>query len=145
MVRLVVLVAVLTGFLSACSSIPSATKHDPRTTESQELEFEYAPNELEYLNEGKHHPAVQVLLTQAEDERKFGTMSQALAYLDQARQIQPRNSAILYRQAWLNLELGRLRAAQQLLQRAKLYMSSDESLQRRVMALQEKIDAKRGY
>jgi tetratricopeptide (TPR) repeat protein len=142
-VRLVVLVFVVISFLSACSIIPSEELNDPRLSQSSE-EQEGSGNELIRLDEGTHHPAIQVLLSQAEEARQQGNSRQALSYLDQARQIQPRNSAIFYRQAWLNYELGNLSQAQQLLQRAKLYMNADKILQQRVISLQNDIDATSG-
>ena len=160
MVRLVVLVFFI-GFLTACSSVPNSMKHDPRSHQSHEvdgngffpegyLQKEYIQqDDILRLDEGKHHPAVQVLLTQAEDARQSGNHQQALSYLDRARQIQPRNSAIFYRQAWLNYQLGELQQAQQLLQRAHVFLRSSNAshdiLQRRITALQGKIDAKSGY
>jgi len=140
---LVVLVFVVISFLSACSSIPSSELNDPRSAQSYE-ENKGQNNQLIRLDEGKHHPAVQVLLSQAEEARQQGNSRQALSYLDQARQIQPRNPAIFYRQAWLNYQLGNLSQAQQLLQRAKVYMSTDKVLQQRVSSLQNDIDAKQG-
>lgn len=145
MVRLVVSVIVVLGFLTACSSLPNSVKNDPRTLESKEQKSIYHSNDLIRLDEGKHHPAVQVLLTQAEEARQQGSMTQALSYLDQARQIQPRNPAISYRQAWLSFQLGSLHRAQQFLQRAKLYMTGDKVLQQRVASLQRKIAARKGY
>ncbi|MBL4796637.1 MAG: tetratricopeptide repeat protein [Oleispira sp.] len=143
MVRLVVLIFVVISFLSACSSLPSSELNDPRLAQSSE-EQKGSDNELIRLDEGTHHPAVQVLLSQAEEARQQGRNRQALSYLDQARQIQPRNSAIFYRQAWLNYQLGNLSQAQQLLQRAKLYMNTDKILQQRVILLQNNIDARSG-
>jgi tetratricopeptide (TPR) repeat protein len=161
-VRLVVLVLFI-SFLSACSSVPNSERHDPRNQQSYEVEsredsgsVQESDGQKEYLqqddilrlDEGKHHPAVQVLLTQAEDARQQGQSQQALSYLDRARQIQPRNSAIFYRQAWLNYQLGELQQAQQLLQRARLFLRSSNAshdiLQRRMQALQNKVDAKDG-
>ncbi|MFT4762930.1 MAG: tetratricopeptide (TPR) repeat protein [Oleispira sp.] len=153
MVRLVVLVLFI-SFLSACSSVPNSIKHDPRNQQSYEVEdsdgSEYIQqDDILRLDEGDHHPAVQVLLTQAEDARQQGQSQQALSYLDRARQIQPRNSAIFYRQAWLNYQLGELQQAQQLLQRARLFLrgssASHDILQRRIQALQNKVDAKSGF
>jgi tetratricopeptide (TPR) repeat protein len=162
-VRLVVLVFFI-GFLTACSSLPYSVKHDPKNQQSYEVKNNeghdsvqqgYVPKEsiqqddLLRLDEGKHHPAVQVLLTQAEDARQQNLNQQALSYLDRARQIQPRNSAIFYRQAWLNYQLGELQQAQQLLQRAGLFLRSSndsyEILQRRIKTLKNKVDAKLGY
>lgn len=147
MVRLVVLVFVVISFLSACSSIPSSETNDPRSAQSYEEGYDGSDgqnDQLIRLDEGKHHPAVQVLLSQAEEARQRGNNRQALSYLDQARQIQSRNPAIFYRQAWLNYQLGNLVQAQQLLQRAKVYMSTDKILQQRVSSLQNDIDAKQG-
>jgi tetratricopeptide (TPR) repeat protein len=152
-VRLVVLVLFI-SFLSACSSVPNSIKHDPRNQQSYEVEdsdgSEYIQqDDILRLDEGDHHPAAQVLLTQAEDARQQGQSQQALSYLDRARQIQPRNSAIFYRQAWLNYQLGELQQAQQLLQRARLFLrgssASHDILQRRIQALQNKVDAKSGF
>ena len=147
MVRLVVLVCTLVSLLSACSILPSShSEHDPRRQQSTEDNALLAQDDLLHLDEGEHHPAVQVLLTQAEQSRQEGDAKQALAYLDRARQIQPRNSAIFYRQAWMNFQIGELQQVQQLLQRAQLFLRSSVAnykvLQRRIRALQEKVDAR---
>jgi tetratricopeptide (TPR) repeat protein len=152
-VRLVFL-ALFISLLAACSSVPNSLKHDPKKQQSYEVERHGASkptqqDDILRLDEGKHHPAVQVLLTQAEDARQQNQHQQALSYLDRARQIQPRNSAIFYRQAWLNYQLGELPQAQQLLQRARLFLrgsnTSHEILQRRIKTLQNKVDAKQGF
>lgn len=150
MVRLVVLVLVA-GFISACGVLPkSGSAYDPRSSQSTEksnsvLPEKVAGDDLLRLDEGQHHPAVQVLFNQAEQARQEGKNNQALAYLDQARQIQPRNSAIFYRQAWMNYQIGELQQVQQLLQRANLFLRSSvanyDVLQRRIQALQKKVDA----
>ncbi len=153
MVRLVVLVLFF-GLLTACSSLPNSAKHDPRNQQSYEVEGSQEAlerseqNDIVRLDDGNHHPAVQVLLTQAEQARQKGNNQQALSYLDRARQIQPRNSAIFYRQAWLNYQLGELQQAQQLLQRAQVFLrgssASYDILQRRIQTLQNRVDAKNG-
>jgi len=156
-VRLVVLVfvfisVVALGTLSGCSVLPASSmgeQHDPRQQQSREEHNGSLQNDIVHLDEGEHHPAVQVLLTQAEEARQQGQNQQALSYLDRARQIQPRNSAIFYRQAWLNYQLGELQQAQQLLQRATLFLRQSVSnysiLQRRLVTLQNKVDAKLGF
>lgn len=153
MVRLVVLILVA-GFLSACSVLPkSGSAYDPRHAQSTETSNSFISDgetdDLLRLDEGQHHPAIQVLLSQAEQARQEGRSKQALAYLDQARQIQPRNSAIFYRQAWMNYQLGELQQVQQLLQRANLFLRSSvanyDVLQRRIQTLQAKVDAKLMY
>jgi len=156
-VRLVVLVfisisALALGTLSGCSVLPGSSmgeQHDPRQQQSREEHNDSLQNDIVRLDEGEHHPAVQVLLTQAEEARQQGQHQQALSYLDRARQIQPRNSAIFYRQAWLNYQLGELQQAQQLLQRATLFLRQSVAnysiLQRRLVRLQNKVDAKLGF
>jgi len=156
-VRLAVLVflflqIIFVTTLSGCSGLPSASdaeRHDPRQQQSTEETNVSIENDIVRLDEGEHHPAVQVLLTQAEEARQQGQHQQALSYLDRARQIQPRNSAIFYRQAWLNYQLGELQQVQQLLQRARLFLRASvanfEVLQRRIQTLQFKADAKQGY
>ncbi|MGK0405733.1 MAG: tetratricopeptide (TPR) repeat protein [Oleispira sp.] len=163
MVRLVVLVLFI-SVLSACSSVPNSAPHDPRNQQSYEVDSHedngsvqkdywqkesVQQDDISQLDEGEHHPAVQVLLTQAEDARQQGNNQQALSYLDRARQIQPRNSAIFYRQAWLNYQLGELQQSQQLLQRAQLFLrrsnASYDILQRRIKTLKNKVDAKGVY
>lgn len=153
MVRLVVLVFFI-GFLTACSGVPNRVNNDPRNQQSHEVKdiegSEYVQqDDILRLDEGVHHPAVQILLTQAEDARQQGRYQQALSYLDRARQIQPRNSAIFYRQAWMNYQVGELQQAQQLLQRAQVFLrksnASYDILQRRIKTLKNKIDAKDGY
>lgn len=153
MVRLAVLVFIGAGFLSACSVLPqSGSDYDPRQSQSTETSNSpesMAGDDILRLDEGHHHPAVQVLLTQAEQARQEGNTNQALSYLDQARQIQPRNSAIFYRQAWMNYQIGELQQVQQLLQRANLFLRSSvanyDVLQRRIKALQAKVDNKLAY
>lgn len=158
MVRLVVLVFLI-SFVSGCSSIlggailgesSQRAEHHPKNQQSYEVEEHELTHreDILRLDEGKHHPAVQMLLTQAEDARQQGHSQQALSYLDRARQIQPRNSAIFYRQAWLNYQVGNMQQAQQLLQRASVFLrgaaASRDILQRRIKALQKKVEAKLG-
>jgi tetratricopeptide (TPR) repeat protein len=156
-VRLVVLVLFI-SVLSACSSVPNSASQDPRNQQSYEVNINednsavqkesVQQDDILRLDEGEHHPAVQVLLTQAEDARQQGNNQQALSYIDRARQIQPRNSTIFYRQAWLNYQLGELQQTQQLLQRARLFLRGSNAsytiLQRRIKTLQNKVDARQG-
>lgn len=87
---------------------------------------------LASLEQGSHHPAIAALFHQAEQARQKHQWRKALKYLDQARQIQPRNAAVLYRQAWVNLRLGQASQAEQLLLRAKVFSSRDQNLTRRL-------------
>lgn len=87
---------------------------------------------LASLEQGRHHPAIALLFRQAESARQKNQWYKALKYLDQARQIQPRNAAVLYRQAWVNLRLGQATQAEQLLLRAKVFSRGDNALTRRL-------------
>ena len=152
MVRLVVLAVLFPLFLVGCSSLSGMrSTQDPRHHQSEEAlnGLGGMGDDLVRLNEGEHHPAVQVLLNQAEEARQQGNNRQALSYLDRAREIQPRNSAIFYRQAWLNFQMGEMQQAEQLLQRATVFLRKSvvnyELLQRRICALQQKVEANRMF
>lgn len=94
MVRLVILAAILS--LSACSNLPTEQAQEPFTIES-------APA-IQRLDDGQHHPAIASLLGQAEQARQRGRLTTAARYIDQAREIEPRNPEIFYRQGWLALQ-----------------------------------------
>ena len=87
---------------------------------------------LASLEQGNHHPAIASLFKRAEQARQKHQWRKALKYLDQARQIQPRNAAVLYRQAWVNLRMGQAAQAEQLLLRAKVFSARDKDLSRRL-------------
>lgn len=95
MVRLVVLTLIL--MLSACSSVPQ----QPQLAEPEIAVNTVLP--IQQLDEGEHHPAVASLLQQAEQARQLQRYGAAASYVDQAREIEPRNADIYYRQAWLAL------------------------------------------
>ena len=116
--------------LGGCSALDTRSAPVPQPTS-----LESSSDELTRLDDGQHHPAIQALLSKAETARGQQQMQKALGYLDRARQIQPRNSAILYRQAWLNYSLGYAQEAQQLLKRAQVFQRSDERLKRRILRL----------
>lgn len=88
--------------------------------------------QLASLTEGSHHPAIAALFRQAEAARQQRQWRKALTYLDQARQIQPRNPAVLYRQAWIMMQLDQAPKAEQLLRRAKVFSGGDTALIRRL-------------
>jgi predicted Zn-dependent protease len=96
---------------------------------------------LAALDQGQHHPAVAALFAQAEQARQQRQWQRALTYLDQARQIQPRNAAILYRQAWVSLQLNEANRAEQLLRRALVFSQQPELSQRLRLLLAEALDA----
>lgn len=139
MVRLVVLAALL-ALLAGCSS------QAVRPVAMQpEVGVEQLPRwhsgMLAALDQGQHHPAVAALFAQAEQARQQRQWQRALTYLDQARQIQPRNAAILYRQAWVSLQLNEANRAEQLLRRALVFSQQPELSQRLRLLLAEALDA----
>lgn len=89
---------------------------------------------LASLDQGNHHPAIQSLLQKAQAAREQDNLQAALTWLDQARQIQPRNPDVLYRQAWVLARAGQYADAEQLLQRARMF-SMDNSLSARIALL----------
>ncbi|WP_221792936.1 tetratricopeptide repeat protein [Oceanobacter mangrovi] len=117
--------------LAGCSSV--AMVGNGNNADSADLPT-ISDGQLARLDEGSHHPAVQALLQRAEAARQQGNWSKVMSYLDQARQIQPRNAAIYYRQGWANLQMHQPAAAEQLLQRGLLY-SQDDQLSNRIRAL----------
>ncbi|WP_419812566.1 tetratricopeptide repeat protein [Bacterioplanoides sp.] len=129
-------------FLAACS----APQNKPQAPQDYEVNTASLPTlksgasgsgysardlELSALTDGHHHPAIAALFAQAEQARQKHQWRNALKYLDQARQIEPRNPAVLYRQAWVNLKLGKPSQAEQLLLRAKVF-TRDNDLNRRL-------------
>jgi tetratricopeptide (TPR) repeat protein len=89
---------------------------------------------LAQLDQGQHHPAVLALLQKAEQARRQNNWSAAMTWLDQARQIQPRNAEILYRQAWVLSHTGRYEEGEQWLQRGLMF-SLDNRLSARMQLL----------
>lgn len=131
MARLVILIVTM-AVLAGCSSAVVRPEQMPMTVLSLPT---WENGQLGSLTEGANHPAVQSLFQKAEQARRLGQWSAALTYLDQARQIQPRNPAVLYRQAWVCLQVGDSRRAQQLLQRAKVFAAGDSNFLQRIDAL----------
>ena len=137
MARLDVLTVILL-LLAGCSS--TVPRSYPTTSSVEDLP-RWNSGMLAALDQGQHHPAVAALFRQAEQARQQYQWQTALTYLDQARQIQPRNAAILYRQAWVSLQLKQPQRAEQLLQRA-LVFSQDVRLSARLhLLLAEALDA----
>tara|TARA_R110000868_G_scaffold269680_5_gene529075 strand:+ start:2324 stop:2830 length:507 start_codon:yes stop_codon:yes gene_type:complete len=119
------------GGLVGCSS--TAVIAPESSTTAGELPY-WQAGELATLDQGQHHPAVNALLQQAEQARQAGEWPKTMSYLDQARQIQPRNAAIFYRQGWVSVQMNQPAAAEQLLRRGLLF-SHDEGLSRRIQWL----------
>lgn len=117
------------------ASLPhvSETQHgNSRQTQQPDEDQRRGSLTLASLQQGNHHPAIAALFKQAEMARQKRQWRKALKYLDQARQIQPRNAAVLYRQAWVNMQLAQPQKAEQLLLRAKAFSGRDKNLMRRL-------------
>ena len=139
MVRLVVLSICSVLLLAACSSVPQAPQ---QMTASAEDLPRWQDGMMASFSEGNHHPAIASLFASAESARQQGQWSKAMTYLDQARQIQPRNPAVFYRAAWVALQMGEARQAEQLLQRGLVFAQGDGALTRRLqLLLAEALDA----
>lgn len=140
MVRLVVLSLLAIAVLMAgCAPLPQ--RAEEQTVTSRELP-EWQDGMMGPFTDGQHHPAVASLFAKAENARQQQQWRKAMTYLDQARQIQPRNPAIFYRAAWVSLQLGDAPQAEQLLQRGLVFAQGDDELTRRLqLLLAEALDA----
>ncbi|MDK2779682.1 MAG: tetratricopeptide repeat protein [Pseudomonadota bacterium] len=133
MVRLVVLsLLAMAVFMAGCAPVPQ--KPEDQTVTSEELP-EWQDGMMGSFTDGEHHPAIASLFAQAEQARQQQQWRRAMTYLDQARQIQPRNPAIFYRAAWVSLQMGDARQAEQLLQRGLVFAQGDEQLTQRLQLL----------
>jgi len=112
MVRLAVLILSMAG-LAGCATAPGSP--------------EVTTNYGEY-RDGSEHPAVLMLFQQADEAMQAGKPAMALTYLDQARRIEPRNPYVLYRQARAYAVADDNEKARQLLERARVFASSDDEM-----------------
>ena len=131
--------------LVGCSSTPPRLNDYP--VDAASLPSERAPQSasgkaatlpvltLASLEQGHHHPAIAALFKKAEQARQQRQWRKALKYLDQARQIQPRNPAVFYRQAWVSLQMGDRAQARNLLQRGLVFAQSDMAMTERLNQL----------
>lgn len=123
-------VVLLLAGLAGCSST-QVMAPDTTTAPAADEETVWQAGGLAPLDQGQHHPAVSALLKQAEQARQAGNWPKTMSYLDQARQIQPRNAAIFYRQGWVSWQMHRPEEAEQLLRRGLLF-SRDKGLSQRI-------------
>lgn len=133
MVRLVVLIFTFSAFLAGCSAVPEGP--DQQTVNVAALPDWQADGSMGSFTEGNHHPAIASLFAKAEIERRKQRWRSAMTYLDQARQIQPRNPAVFYRQAWVSLQMGDRAQARNLLQRGLVFAQSDVAMTERLNQL----------
>lgn len=120
MVRLVVVALLLA--LAGCAQAPVSPKASSNLA-------------LQALDEGTHAPAVVALLAQAEQARLAGKITVAQGYLEQARQIEPRNPDILYRKAWLLWQSQNAQEAEPLCQRGLIFAEEGSLVQQRLIEL----------
>lgn len=134
MVRLVVLILAVGSILAGCSSVPKGP--DQQNVNVAALPDWQSDGSIGSFTEGSHHPAIASLFAKAENERQKQNWSAAMTYLDQARQIQPRNPAVFYRQAWVSLQTGDRSQARHLLQRGLVFAQGDNAMTERLQQLQ---------
>lgn len=142
MVRLVVLIVL---FISACSSVPPAPESDEFHKTGKESGYQTQRLVLTSLSQGQHHPAITQLFILAEEQRQNQNFNGAISYLDQARQIQPRNPQIFYRIAWLEYLRGDLEQADQFIRRARVFQRGDTVLSERLNYLDKQVKSKQGF
>lgn len=99
----------------------------------EEIPVEILP--IEQLDEGEHHPAVAALLQKAEQARQAKQYSAAASYIDQAREIFPRNPEIYYRQGWLALQQGLVADAESFARRGLVFAAAGSAVEHRLKLL----------
>lgn len=120
-------------WLAACT--PMTVAPPPAVEELQaEVLPEWQPGWLASLEASDQLPVIVSLCHKAELARQQQNWNAAMTWLDQARQIQPRNAAVLYRQAWVLLQKGELLDAEGLLQRGLMF-AQDKGLAARMQLL----------
>ena len=141
MASLVVLSLLALSVLAGCSAVPPTPEQQQEDVGPAQLPH-WQPGMMGAFTQGQHHPAVASLFAKAEQAREQSHWRSAMTYLDQARQIQPRNPAIFYRAAWVSLQMGDARQAEQLLQRGLVFAPQNSELSRRLkLLLAECLDA----
>lgn len=114
-----VMVCVLVG-LSACSQLPTDSIQSP-----QQLVRKWTSADMGNFSQGDFHPAVKALLNNAQQAREQQNWSRAMTWLDQARQISPRDPELFLRQAWVALQQGDKPLAKQLAERGLVFSDTD--------------------
>jgi tetratricopeptide (TPR) repeat protein len=132
MVRLVVLNTFLVITLIGCSS-RDVILENTRSLPYSNIELKkkdiveirsdiIKPIEYDFhMQNNDFSDVVASLFEKSEPYRLAQKWSLAMNYLEKARQIEPRNPHILYRQAWIKKQEGHYYEAKQLLNRASLY------------------------
>lgn len=112
-------------WLSGCSPLPEIgeTVLKPAAIDTDQ----WTSADMAAFNDGAFHPAVSALFSRAQQAREQGQWQRAMTYLDQARQIQPRNAAVFLRQAWVALQMRDFERARQLAQRGLVFSETDKT------------------
>ncbi|MBM95914.1 MAG: hypothetical protein CMI09_08720 [Oceanospirillaceae bacterium] len=106
--------------LSACSQIPTGSMQAP-----EQLVRQWTSNDMDDFSQGDFHPAVKALLNNAQQAREEQNWSRAMTWLDQARQIAPRNAELFLRQAWVALQMDDQSLTRQLAERGLVFSEAE--------------------
>ncbi len=110
-------------WLSGCSQLPDVGETVLKPDEASTRPWTSA--DMADFGDGAFHPAVNALFDNAQRAREQGQWQRAMTYLDQARQIQPRNASIFLRQAWVALQMRDKELAGQLARRGLVFSDSE--------------------
>jgi len=90
----------------------------------------------------RHSGPVGVLMVEADQQAAKGDQARAIALLERAVRIEPRNAHAWLRLARLHFSAGDLNKAQQFARRAKQFAGADKTLKRECQALLNKVNSK---
>lgn len=117
------LLAALAG-LSACSQLPTGPMESPGASIWVQ---KWTSADMEDFGDGDFHPAVKVLLAKAQQAREQQNWPRTMTWLDQARQIAPRNAELFLRQSWVALKMEDIALARQLAERGLVFSETDKT------------------
>ncbi|MFL0808663.1 MAG: hypothetical protein K6L60_15375 [Oceanobacter sp.] len=111
--------------LAACSQLPTGSFESPTAIGTGNI-TRWHSNNMEDFAQGQFHPAVKALLQKAQQSRLQSNWQRSMTWLDQARQIAPRNAEVFLRQSWVALQMGDKPLTRQLAQRGLVF--SDDAM-----------------
>ncbi|WP_235185796.1 tetratricopeptide repeat protein [Methylomarinum vadi] len=112
--------------LSQPGSSPSATSQDLGTQELEPL-----PKENVSVPPRPQSPAVIALMSESDRNQRAGDLDSAVAVLERALRIDPRNPTLTYKLAALRLKQEKPRLAEDLAKKAALLAAGDGALKRK--------------
>jgi tetratricopeptide (TPR) repeat protein len=139
--KLLIIVALMS--LASCTGYQQRTYHPPQKEPyrppAAETRPATPPSEVYVPQEPRVHevqaapapPAVIALLDAAESERQSGQLDSAVATLERAIKIQPRNARLWHEMAELRLEQSKPRLALDLARKSNSLASGDRALKRK--------------